>query len=512
MSRVPNATEFSHKLYRAREDYESIYRQQVEEVRAQYTNNPSGEAPPEIDESLEAHLRHYFINAFLNALNWRLEVSPNDGLPNLIPESPVASLSRGSVRFLDYLGAEGENYRPLLIVETKRPNSSLPKRKKASVKYAKETISELICAGLGGEDLGAEWNEWLATLRDYARSVHAQSGHTPRRVIVTNGRWLIIFADPADSFLDSGTRSPKNIFVYQESVDRARVGEMEERAEELFDLLEHQRVLNKTPPLVAGQIAFHAHPELINRVLHGLHLKYIEQEGLYLVVSPVIQVSPVLFLRSQFGAWMRVESRWTDDIPHAPEQLQEHLERVRAAALRLLEDVNRWLGTEHTPASLENHYADVDGFEALKGVTEMRHGVPSNRSQEFLVITGANTHYLLREPTVPGCPYHDWVQSRSAGYETGNVAILKRSTAPRSFFISGELHHCTHRDVAAAKASPIMPDNRRRCGPRSGKDLQAFCEIWGFEEHLCCRVCAFQDVCTKARVFTLPCRLPIEGD
>lgn len=443
----------------------------------------------------------------MNALNWRLDLTPDEGLPNLIPESPVTSLERGSVRFLDYFGAEGEDYQPLLIVETKRPNSNLPKRKKDLVKFAEETPSELISAGLGGEDLGSTWDEWLKTLRDYVLSVRARFGQLPRRAVITNGRWLIIFADPADSFLDSGGRSPENIFVYQGSEDRTKPSEFEERSDEVFNLLEHQRVLNKTSPLVAGEIGFHVRPELTDRVLHGLHLKYIEQERIYFA-SPVIEVSPVLFLRSRFGAWLRVESRWTDLIPHEAEQLPEHLERVRSAASRLLEDMNNWLGTAYKASPLESHYTDSEGFETLQGVTFIRRGVPSAKSQEFLILTGDNTHYLLAEPTVPNCPYHDWVQSMNAGYETGNVAIHKRSVTPRSFFISGESHHCAHRDVAAAKASQITSADREIYGLRSSKDSEAFCEIWRFEEHLCCRVCAFQDVCTKAQMFNLPCQRP----
>lgn len=45
MSRVRNATEFSNRLYRARDDYERVYRLQIEEVRARYVGNPTGEAP-----------------------------------------------------------------------------------------------------------------------------------------------------------------------------------------------------------------------------------------------------------------------------------------------------------------------------------------------------------------------------------------------------------------------------------------------------------------------------------
>jgi len=339
LSRVGNATEFSNRLYRVRDDYERVYRLQIEEVRARYVGNPTGEAPPEINELLEAHERHYFINGFLNALNWRLDLTPDEGLPNLIPESPVASLERGTIRFLDYFGTEVDDYQPLLIVEAKRPNSNLPKRKNDLVKFEKETPSELISAGLGGEDLGATWDEWLKTHKDYVLSVRARYGQLPKRSVITNGQWLIIFADPADSFLDSGSRSPDNIFVYQPSQGGTRPNEFEERSEEIFGLLEHQHVLNKTSPLLAGEIGFHVHPELTDRVLHGLHLKYIEQERIYFA-SPVIEVSPVLFLRSRFGAWLRIESRWTDLIPHDPEQLPKHLERVRSAASRLLKDVN----------------------------------------------------------------------------------------------------------------------------------------------------------------------------
>jgi len=161
---------------------------------------------------------------------------------------------------------------------------------------------------------------------------------------------------------------------------------------------------------------------------------------------------------------------------------------------------------------LESHYTDTDAFETLRGVTVIRRGIPSPKSQEFLVVTGDNTHYLLGEPTVPNCPYHDWVRSMNDGYEAGNAAINKRSTSPRSFFFSGEPHHCAHRDVAAAKASQITPANRESCGLRSGKVLEAFCEIWRFEEHLCCRVCAFQEVCTKAQAFNLPCERPTDDE
>ena len=79
-----------------------------------------------MDESLEAHIRVHVVNCLLAALNWRLNASPEDGLPNLLPEAPIRSTRAKSVRLFDYLGLESGDNSPLLIVETKRPSTSLP--------------------------------------------------------------------------------------------------------------------------------------------------------------------------------------------------------------------------------------------------------------------------------------------------------------------------------------------------------------------------------------------------
>jgi hypothetical protein len=112
------------------------------------------------------------------------------------------------------------------------------------------------------------------------------------------------------------------------------------------------------------------------------------------------------------------------------------------------------------------------------------------------------------EPSVPNCPFHDWAACEGAGVASMSAPVVIRSISPRSFFFSREVHHCAHRDVNSAKASAITSANRDRCGPRSGEAGQAFCEIWRFEQHLCCRTCVFEEVCTKADVFRLPCRRP----
>lgn len=505
-------------MYRQiRFEYGTVYRPRIEAIRAFYSDNPAGTAPPSVDNALEAHVREYLVNSFLRALNWRMDVSVEDGLPNLVPESPIESSLEGTTKFLDYLGTEREGSDPLIIVESKRPSSPLPKRKavagKSSVTaMAEEPVASIISAGLKGTALAGDWNEWLDTLRDYVQSAYDRRGKIPRRVVLTSGRWLIIFGDPKDSFLAGGTRSPEKILIFTAEGDGQNDGDLiEQHYREIFNWLENQRVLDEVPPLTVGEVAFHVVPDQIDRVLHGLHLLYIEEPDFHqgasvaLSVSPVIKVRPIIFLRSRYGVWLRVYSTNTVEMPHDPGQLANHLREVHETATNLLEDINRRLGINFTPATVESHYGNADDFNALRGVVEK----PKHHSHydEHVVVTGEHTHYLRLEPSVPSCPHHDWGNSNREN-RAALVHIERRSTNPRAFFISGESHHCAHRDVAAAKSSQITPGNRDRCGPRSGDDYDAFCELWRFEKHLCCRTCISEDLCTSADVFALPCQLP----
>lgn len=511
MSRVRNALEFLQRYHQARDRYESVHRPRIEAARAHYVHDVSTSGD---DDLLEAQVREYFVDALLTALNWQLDASGEDGLPNLIPEAQIQSSKSGNTRFLDYLGLNGAWNDPLLIVETKRPNSPLPQRKTTTGKgdvlsVVDEPIASIICAGLAGTELAGDWNKWLDTLRDYVKSIFDRSGHAPRRVVLTSGRWLVLFVDPADSFLDTGNCQPEKVLVFgMKGGAWEENDEISTRYNELYSWLEHQRVLNETPALTIGEVTFHIRSDEVNRALHGLRLLYIEEPD-FLAPSPVIKVMPVLLIRSRYGAWLQVESQTSYILPYKKEELAEHLKSVHEAGMGLLAGINSRLKTSLTPSTIESHYRDETSFEILHGVGRKRI-TTSPHHEEYLIITGQHTHYLRLEPTVSDCRHHNWGYSHQQGCASpALVSIQSRSTDPRSFFYSGEEHHCTHREVERAKASQITSTNRERCGARSGRDFDPFCEIWGFERHLCCRTCIFEEVCTAADVFILPCKRPI---
>ena len=483
MSRVRNAIEFLKKFRSIQQDYQKLFAPLIESVRLQYTGTP---LENDSNSTLEHHGREYVINAVLAALNWRMDQSPQDDLPNLMPEASVQSQQTGRIRRLDYLGLEKDTDMPLLIVEAKRPSAMLP--------YLHGAInhSEVIVRGLKGQDLGSEWNGWLTDVKDYVRSVHKQTQNIPRRVVITNGDWLVLFLDPSDSFLETGTINSAAVLVFTDNLD------IEARYSELFNTLEFESVLDKTRPLVPGELAFHIEGTALDRVMHGLRLRYIDQPGIF-NPKPIIKVAPVLFLRSIYGSWLRVENPPAEfEIPHARDELQEHLENLESAGTDLLSEVNCRLRIALQPASLSRHYDDEDTFNALHGIVECS-------DDEYRIVTGDETHYIRKSPSIQKCPYHDWSACNTQKNASIPGPIMTRSIKPRSFFVSGEINHCAHKDVSSAKAAQITNTNRTRCGQRSGRDGDAFCEIWHFEEHLCCRTCVFEEVCTKADVFKLPC-------
>jgi hypothetical protein len=484
MSRVRNADEFLIRFRNISDDYEQIFGPVVSRLRATYVSPPH---QPCFHDRLEIHARTYYVNAFLAALNWRLDKNPTDDLPNLAEEVAVRSTADSSTRFLDYLGFEGNCAKPLLIVETKRPGYPLPRASTETAAY-----SEIICRGLAGEPLLEPWNQWLNSLRDYVRRVQQTSQVVPKRVVITDGEWMILFLDPQDAFLNTGRPVSSNILVYQ---NREAI---EWRFDEVFRNLEYQRVAGTVNALVPSELPHYVTVDQVYRVLHGLHLLYTRQRGIYREV-PVIKVAPVLFLMTRHGSWLRVESPPQEfKLPENYNDITNHIQKVQDVAQTLLNEVNRQLRAHFEASPLSEHYEDEDSFAVLPGVLQLQR-------DEFLLVTGDQTHYLLPRPSVPNCPYHDWHSCEQHGVPSYPGPILNRSLCPRSFFVSGELHHCAHRDVSAAKACSINAANRSQCGARSGRDGQAFCELWRFEEHLCCRTCAFEQVCTRAQAFNLPC-------
>jgi hypothetical protein len=91
--------------------------------------------------------------------------------------------------------------------------------------------------------------------------------------------------------------------------------------------------------------------------------------------------------------------------------------------------------------SIDDHYSDQPSFDLLRGVSE-------SEKNEFALITGKESHFLRKAPTVAACPFHDWQKIRVIGERhPPDVPLLAPSTNERAFFATPGLHHCAHQEV-----------------------------------------------------------------
>ena len=403
--------------------------------------------------------------------------------------------------------------KPLMIVEAKTPASDLPKLRPSGDEFERklsDSHASVIAAGLEGAELMLDWNEWLSDLRAYVRDIWQESKTVPARAILTNGRWLIVFTDPDNCFLHFDERDHRidetSILVFQYG-GRVDADEFNERCKDIFNLLEYGHVLGDAPVIKPVQLRAYIRSKTVERAMHGLWIRHSEDEDRRSSPpAPKIRVQPVVFLRLGRGAWLRVETG-RDNLLEVPadtdyKSLRKHLRTVRKEALKLLRSIEHSLGSAIAVDELGNHYRDPASFKALRGVRRL---ASRGSTREYLLITGKNTHFLKPpERIVTNCRHHDWSNSNKQGCAATDGPIMLRSATERSFFKSTERHHCTHSDVATIKRNPVSSLGPGR--PRSDSPNGRFCEIWNFEQHLCCRTCAFDDACAQERVFTLPCK------
>lgn len=481
-----SATDFRRQFRAITGDYEKRFGKTLEAARSAFLD------PKSYNAALEAHARVYRIDRILAALRWNI-VSEADGeAANLLPELQIDPKS-GRRRFLDYFGYERTVDRPLLVVEAKRLSEPIP----IEVGGSTESMSEAVAEWL--KDHSAPpfpWGEWIGTLRDYLRDVVHRLGVYPKRAAITNGNWLVIFANPEDAFGVNGQRKAAYVHVFSDA------NQIDDRYEQVYKLLAQPRVAQQAAEVEPGDLPGLIAADKVQSLTHGLRLYYAQTRTVQ-QDAPVISVSPLVLVRSTDKAWLRVSAGNTLFLPEKYEDLPRHLDETGRVAKQLLERVNNSLGKTLVPLSIEEHYSDSDSFWAMRGIQEME-----GDKNHYIIVTGVMTHYLRHEPQVPNCPYHDIALSRRDQLGGNLQAVLARSTLnPRAYFVSKEAHHCAHPDVHRMRNAPVTEENSDRSGLRSWADGSAFCEIAPFEQFLCCRTCSFEPVCAKSELLRLPCHL-----
>ena len=445
-------------------------------------------------DPLEHITRADFIDNFLVALGW----NPKRLAGEIVEE---ARIKGETTLFLDYLGVNPDTRAPQLIIEAKAWSKPMIATSEAAAANEGESTSytraTLIAAAIehckkdgsvGTSPATAEWARWIAKLCAYVQGVHRESGHIVSRTALTAGRWLVIFTDPEDAFIKHGlvNKAAIKVFVLDEFV---------EQSDTIFDLLAYSSLIRNPPPYITpSRLQAWISADSIKAVYRALWIRR-DESGAHFRIQPRLLLYAATVLERDDGVLVTVlDDRPENVVPHDMDELNDHFDTVQAASDQLLDEVREAIGdlpetsgVEQFPGFLVPPDRGSIGVVPLPSHTgkKLLKSWPA-RADEFLLVTGTATHFLLQQPTVVSCPGHDWVQCEKLGQPKGRGPVLSRSVQPLSFFKSGEDHHCAHR---------IVHDRR-----------EERCHILTFEEYLCCRACAFQTLCWPAvEMPQLPC-------
>jgi hypothetical protein len=447
---------------------EAVERELAKPKRDPFTEPDPNRRPHEHDT------RRLFVDELLKHLGWRLELGGN-----VLEE---ARLKAETTKFMDYVGVTDEAGTPLLLVEAKAwEKPAIAAR--GGGQFGSE--AELVVAAIqhiregkpaDTSPISREWDAYLRQVHGYVHTLREGYHHKLPRAIVISGEWLVVFIDPAETFL--GTARPDDIRI----LTRAR---FHDRAEEIFDLLHRSALTQDAPiPLRPAQLRQFIDLAGVGGAFHGVHVHYAPSGSTLFARRPRILLYPALFLARNDGAVFTV----IDDDEHVEldyvrdeagaNTLAPHLESVRARTVKLLAACAAEL--QGTLAASE--LAAFPGFPTKDMNKALVHSLTA--ANEWLVATGSAEHYLLAEPRVQNCRFHSWAEcGADAALQS---ALSVRSVDPRVFFTDTQSHHCAHQ---------VVLDRRH-----------SRCLIQAVDSRTCCQACVYLDHCwTAVERAALPC-------
>jgi len=506
MIRIESTVDFHSRLRAIAQSWSDAHRRMTA-ADAKLRRNPG-------EGALEAAVRHFYVNHLLAALNWRLGLDPQGELPNVTVEQAIDEDVASRVkptRFMDYVGWDDSGSRALLVVETKRPSYPIPSRRPLD-------IATRLLRGLSDPALARKPWDCVAQLGRYVLQVASRQGHCPPRAAVTNGGWLVVFRDPQLAFWKSA-RDPGLVGGLEASIEvfpdllyskppgctDPVLGIKPDDAERLFCALECCRVAGQAPDmtpatvgqwLAASDVSRAAYATSVIRNRIGSHL-CTEARG-----QQSLSAAPVLLLETWSGAWARVREdgrqikiRERDTRSCASDAWQDtasDLRELRKWAVELRRHVESAIGGELPLAGLRQIQNEEGTRERLR-----RFLAPRDAGDEGVCLpTGDAPALWQHDGGADDCAYHWSEACRKAAAgdvsHSGGPAHSSSWSDPRCQFVDGEPGHCAHRWVAEAKA-------RRPSHGQFGADAggpEPLCRVWRIDERLCCRRCAYWEVCS----------------
>lgn len=475
------------------------FRRLEEGIRRQY-NRPGELAVGAIDDMLERPTRRYVIDRLLEALDW------NPANPHQVVEEARAN-GEGDERFyFDYLGISTRTGMPVLLVEAKAFDEGAPRRQRGPELDA-TSMAKLIAEAVNAVKSGStnrtalqQWVNYLRDLRDYVSSLDELGKATLRRVVITAGRWMIVFREPVATFVQEGLPSSEHIVCFASLDDILR------RHGEVYKLLHRGRLTDTLPSTLKVAEALRVLPAAhVGACFGAVLVATTAGSGARRQRYPTRSVYAAIMVQTG-GRWFAVVDYESpvEEPKNAPtfadflvllaekrQRLVERLSRgwgvdLRLDSLRMFPGMPMsamsasWLTDELDPAA----GSDAERLQAGH-VTRRVLVAPSGEAEaaaEFIVVTGDQLFYKSQVPNGPDCSFHLWRSARDAGCAAPTSHL---GYQPQSYTEDGQPQHCAHEDLRGIRAER--------------------CHIRSIESHMCCRACAFASDCWTTDADRLPC-------
>lgn len=479
----------------------------------------------------EYQLRWFLVDRVLAWLNWLSEGQRGQLLPEARIDAVASALPSDQHRcYLDYFGYEvdGGNVLPLLVTEVKR-ESEVPTpdwlRKVGDYRCITPADLSQAVEAPGSRALSGA----LEQLQEYCRACTQRLGLAPRRALLTNGAFFLVFGDVDGLLSADHTRNTVHLFGRREAVDA--------HASVLFGLLDYYHVSSQSSPLNLGQLrgmvaglGEGARVECVNvvRVLRERisDMGGAPRKGAHIRVEPraaVMVAGSRLCMVELSGPAPQVRSDDSSVQEHVQDTTREHRElqmqvQAELSGVGPLQAGGRVL----TVASRHRIYQrDEAAFAAWPAVRIVPNAWVD---QEIWILLGESSHYLCDPGPFRACPSHSHTGLSNARRLEIEPVFDARFQSPACHFADGSRYHCASPVVQRLKArscrgvtvAALGRDDPRASGEAAGDEPmnlgggygnrsgERFCEFWDFEQRLCCRACAFWSVC-EPHMSCMPC-------
>jgi len=417
---------------------------------------------------LEAHIRLMRVDRVLQTLGWhmgKLDPSNLDSLCNMNIKVSVRPSESRYKKWLDYFGFDATTHMPLLIVETKRPDVNLgchfpdshPENHPFSLMIYRHLNKSLVNTNSVEFDenehrLSGPITEAIDQLQEYVRQV-TTANQPPKRAMLTNGEWFIVFVNPTRTFIDDSLSEDdaKSIVVFETPSVVSKHADIFKRQ------LGYQSPVEVLNPIPAAAISSHIGGSSVTWVAKGLRMLRVEDEK-WSTRVPRIEVSPMLILGSEGAAWIRVVGSTPNRmVPFAKDdQIPDHLAQVRQDTMALWKEVEQFLQTQlPKPMPLDQLVNPDIELHVCDPVFSVYQQPGTLAPKRFYLLTGNRSHFLDTDETYDGCSGHDFTKAYASNKNVSPVSIVSPSVTPRAFFPNRSRHHCCHSDIHVGRQQMI---------------------------------------------------------